>query len=79
MKRLEEFRIPGYGDMSDPKTAHKKLLGNIKEIYDALKKENYSYILARFDKRSVEYAFAFELDKLQKEAQAEATKDDGKW
>ena len=76
MKQFEEFMISGYGDLGDPETAHKKLVGNVTEILKALKKENYTYVLSRFDKKSVEYAFAERLQKAQQEA---SEKSKGRW
>lgn len=62
MKTFESFRVAGFGDMGDAKTAEKKLVKNVEEIYKAVKKGNYKVVMSRFSKSSVEYAFAKALE-----------------
>lgn len=80
MKVFEQFRIAGYGDVGKAENAHKKLLSHLSDLTKATKQKNYSFVLARFDKLSVEFAFAKALEEAQKqEESSKNTDDNGKW
>lgn len=78
MKVFEQFRIAGYGDVGKAELAHKKLMSHLVDLTRATKKKNYSFILARFDKLSVEFAFATALVADQEESDKTKSNSD-KW